>query len=259
MPEKNLQNVKTKTAADGPHKVTAKQVPPVRAKDRMKKNRRTPRNSRPNEYDNRYSEERKTVEDTSFEVSIAEDLLTESGDLPESYGASKVVFMPVDAYLMHVYWEIDPQDIEAASKRLAGKFDQLQPVLRFFDITNDIFDGTNACDCFDIAIDLRAGNWYVRLLSPGKVYFVDLGIKTESGIFFAIARSNAAELHQGGPQPEEAERHVFVSRYEAPHVAIPQPAKAWKGLLHQNLRDITDVNEISFIPGISSLSVVSDD
>jgi hypothetical protein len=186
-------------------------------------------------------------------------MLTESGDFPELYGPSRVVLIPVDPYLMHVYWEIDARDIETAGNRLAGKSHQFQPILRVFDITNVIFDETKHCGCFDITIDLLAGKWYVHLLDPGRSYFVDLGIKTESGIFYPITRSNIVKTPRGFPQPEDADRCLFVSRNEASHAAIPWHEGAGQGgFMHRTSGDVTAGNEICFVPGISSLAIASD-
>ena len=266
-PKSATKNLKTKTAPDEHQKATIKRGHPVRTIHLAAKNRKSPRKGRTKKHNKEYTEEHKTGEEINHEGGIVQGTLTEPGELPEMYGQSRVVLMPVDPYLVHVYWEIDARDIETARNRLAGKFDHLQPVLRVFDITNVIFDGTNACGFFDITIDLSAGKWYVRLVDPEKSYFVDLGIKTESGLFYPIARSNAAETPRGWPQPEETERCVFVSRDEASHMVIPHPEKVWqRGSLHRTRgRDdreagnITDIIEISFVPGISSPSIATDE
>jgi hypothetical protein len=253
-------NVKTKTAFDRRQKVTPKRDRPVRAINRATKNRKLLRKSRTKKHNKEYTQEYKTVEERNLEGGMTQDMLTESGDFPKLCGPSRVVLIPVDPYLMHVYWEIDARDIETAGNRLAGKSHQLQPILRVFDITNAIFDETKHCGCFDITIDLLAGKWYVHLLDPGRSYFVDLGIKTESGIFYPIARSNVAETPRGCPQPEDTERCVFVSRNEASHRAIPQHQKAGQGgLFHRTSGDVTDGNEICFVPGVSSLTVAPDE
>ena len=285
MPEKNMRNIKpekteqkappkdfsknveTKTASDRRQKMTPKRDRPVGAINPGTKNRKPPRRSRGKKHYKENTEEYKTVEVRNLEGGMTQDMLTESGNFPELYGPSRVVLIPVDPYLMHVYWEIDARDIEAARNRLTEKFDQLQLVLRVFNSTSVIFDETKACGCFDITIDLPAGKWYVRRLDPERSYFVDLGIKTESGIFYPIARSNVAETPRGCPQPEEAKRCVFVSRNEASYVAITRHEKARHGgSLHRtveknNLQEgnITDINEISFLPGISSTPVAPDE
>jgi len=251
----------------GIKKVTTKRGRPARAINPATKNRKPPRKNRINEYNKEDIEDHQTGEEINHSEGVAQDMLTEPGYLPELYGLSRVVLLPVDPYLVHVYWEIDARDIEESRNRLAGKFDRLEPVLRFFDITNVLFDGTNARGCFDITIDLHAGKCYVRLLDPGKSYFVDLGIKTESSLFYPIVRSNVAETPRGCLQPEESQRCLFVSRDEASHMAIPQPEKVRQsGSLHQTpgrddleAGNINDICEISFVPGISSPSVASDE
>jgi hypothetical protein len=252
-------NVKTKTASDRRQRVTPKLDHPVKAIKRVTKNRKPPRKSGTEKNYIENTEEYKTIEVRNFDGDITQNMLAESGDFPELYGPSGVVLIPVDPYHMHVYWGIEARDIEAARNRFARKFDRLQTVLRVFDSTNAIFDDTRACSSFDIPVDLPAGKWYVHLLDPGRSYFVDLGIKTESGIFYPIVRSNIAETPRGCPQPEDAERCLFVLRNEASHATIPRHERTGQGgLLHRTSSDVTDSNETCFVPGISSLAIASD-
>lgn len=159
-------------------------------------------------------------------VGAACELLAEHGDLPDSYGETRVVLLPVDPYQVNVYWGINDQELGKNRKRLEQKYKHLQPALRFFDVTNIIFDGTNAHGVFDIAVDLQARNWYVHLWKPGKSYFVDLGFKTEFGLFFPIGRSNVAEIPPDRPQPKEAETLAVSKREVIPPIAGQQPRHA---------------------------------
>lgn len=115
---------------------------------------------------------------------------------------TRVVLLPVDPYLVHVYWELASRDLEEAQKRLSelGRHGQQpQAVLKFYDVTRLIFDGTNAHASFEVNIELGAGNWYVHLWSPEKSYCVDLGFRTGEGGFLPIARSNVAETPRAWP------------------------------------------------------------
>ena len=156
----------------------------------------------------------------------------EPSEFPHFYEHPRVVLLPVNPYLVHVYWEVAPDDLKEIKKLLGRPGLRAQPVLRFSDITCIIFDGTNAHSQFDIDIDLGAGNWYVHLWSPGKSYFVDLGLRTADGQFHPLARSNIAETPRAWPSGRAEETYMLVegdyNRVEAvppPVVHAPQPLR----------------------------------
>jgi hypothetical protein len=156
-------------------------------------------------------DEVKSAEEREAEVAGAPAALErESEELPDIDEETKVVLLPVNPYLVHVYWGIaanDLKEIERVSTR-AGR--RAQPVLRFYDITHINFDGTNAHSWFDVEIDLRAGNWYIHLQSPGKSYCIDLGLRAEGGGFHRLARSNVAETPRAWPSDKVEESFLLV-------------------------------------------------
>jgi hypothetical protein len=123
---------------------------------------------------------------------------------------STVRLLPVDPYLIHAYWEIVGEDLEALRSRLGSAGGQAKPVLRFYDITYILFDGNNAHGFFDVEIDPGARNWYVHLWSPEKSYCADLGLKTPEGRFFPLRRSNVAQTPAAWPSIRQEERYMPV-------------------------------------------------
>lgn len=85
-----------------------------------------------------------------------------------------------------------------------------QPVLRFYDITQVNFDGTNTPGSFEVEIDLRARNWYVPLKSPARSYCIDLGLRTAGGGFHRLARSNVAQTPRASPSDNVEESYLLV-------------------------------------------------
>ena len=150
-------------------------------------------------------------ESSSETLESPRELRSEPGDLPDSYGETRAVLLPVEPYLVHVYWEVTSVELEKAKHRLGDEYGRSQTVLRCYDITNIIFDGTNAHGTFDVHIDLQAKNWYVSLRSPDKSYFVELGFKTEDSRFYPIARSNIAETPRARPAPKSDEHYMLVA------------------------------------------------
>ena len=150
-------------------------------------------------------------ESSSETLESSRELTSEPGDLPDSYGETRVVLLSVEPYLIHVYWEVAFVELEKAKHRLGDEYGRSRAVLRCHDVTNIIFDGTNTHGSFDVDIDLKAKNWYVSLQSPEKSYFVELGFRTEDGRFHPIARSNIAETPPDRPAPKSDEYYMLVA------------------------------------------------
>ena len=114
----------------------------------------------------------------------------EKGELPDYYGEPKVTLLPVGPYLAYAYWEFDlaalPPDTASA-------------VLRFHDTQE-----SSAGRSFDVDVDLRARNWYVHLWKPAEPYVADLGVRTASGEFVSLARSNPLQTPRAWPVAEIA-------------------------------------------------------
>ena len=179
---------------------------------------------RPNSY-KAGSQRQQKARQSDLEISqAAHGFPKESRDfleLYERYSESRVTLLPVEPYLIHAYWEVSHNDIEKAKKRLGNDYKKSQAVLRFYDVTNIIFDGTNAHGTFDVDIDLQSKNWYIDLWSPDKSYFVDLGFKTSDGFFLPITRSNVARTPCAWPAPESGE--VAEDTEEGlPKIEIPE-------------------------------------
>src|ERR1700722_11870342 len=86
----------------------------------------------------------------------------EPGDLPASYGRNRLVLLPVDPYLIHVYW-----DLSSTAPPGAG----VRPVLRFHESS----PGIQQTRPFDVEVDFSTSSWYVNLWSADKLYYAALG------------------------------------------------------------------------------------
>jgi hypothetical protein len=117
------------------------------------------------------------------------NLLQNPSELPELYDETRVVVLPIDPHLVHVYWKIAPLEFENSMRLSKEDLISLQLALRFYEVTN-ISDRTNATSYFDVDVEPDAKNWYVRLVKPGASYFVELGLKGSKGVFFPLVRSN---------------------------------------------------------------------
>lgn len=158
------------------------------------------------------------------------DHVQESEDLPESYGETRVMLLPVEPYLVHAYWEFSCRQIlcldEEQGKikhRVNGDQKHTQPILRCYDVSDQAADWKNDAPYFDVNIDLATGNCYVPLFKAGKSYMVELGFKTRDGHFFAAAQSNTVETPRVEPVPEKEEPYsLTVSAKEEIEEYSPQ-------------------------------------
>lgn len=147
----------------------------------------------------------------SQKVVLFRELLRETGSLPSSYDATRVVLLPVEPYLVTVYWELSPHDLKKVSRLSQTYARKANTILRFYDVTHSIHDNKNVASFFDISVDFKAGNWYVHLWSAEKLYFVELGIRTDSGRFFPIATSNTAEVPPALPSTHSDEDYLLIT------------------------------------------------
>jgi hypothetical protein len=131
-----------------------------------------------------------------------------NGILPAGYGETRVVLLPVDPYVVHVYWEVSERDAICLKDPAEEGSPRSQAVLRFHDVTSAPVGGLRAAEGFDVEIQVDVRNWYVRLLSPEKAYIVDLGR------FHHIARSNPAGTPRARPCKEEARQVMRVVEHD---------------------------------------------
>jgi hypothetical protein len=71
-------------------------------------------------------------------------------------------------------------------------------VLRVYDVTDVIFDGSNAHKYYDIEVAGGARNWYIHVGEPNRSFCVDIGFLTSRGGFRAIVRSNTVRTPRAG-------------------------------------------------------------
>jgi len=120
-------------------------------------------------------------------------------ELPKGYGEDRLVLQTRDPWWIHAYWELTPATYEKVKSQLKENFYQAKKVLRVYDISNIIFDGTNAHRYFDIEINDYTNNWYIDVGGPGRSWCVDLGLKLPDNRFITLIRSNVVHTPLDGP------------------------------------------------------------
>jgi len=120
-------------------------------------------------------------------------------DIPYQYDRDKIVLQVRDPHWLHAYWELRSQTIEGLKQRLGDGFSRAKRVLRVYDVTNVMFNGSNANSFFDIQINDFANSWYINTNGPGRAFCVDLGLMLADGKFITILRSNVVQTPIDGP------------------------------------------------------------
>ncbi|MCX5698877.1 MAG: DUF4912 domain-containing protein [Candidatus Omnitrophica bacterium] len=120
-------------------------------------------------------------------------------ELPSFYGQDKIILQVRDSRWLHAYWELRDQTLEGLKSKLGNDFYRAEKVLRVYDVTNIIFNGSNANRFFDIQINDFANSWYVDTAGPGRAWCVDLGLMLADGRFITILRSNVVQTPLDGP------------------------------------------------------------
>ena len=119
-------------------------------------------------------------------------------DLPWGYQEDKIVLQTRDPWWIHAYWEITLNTWQRCREQLGNDWHKAKRVLRIYDVSHIIFDGTNANRFFDIEITSDAKNWYIDTGGPGRSWCVDLGLKIFDR-FITIVRSNTVLTPLEGP------------------------------------------------------------
>jgi hypothetical protein len=119
-------------------------------------------------------------------------------DLPSGYGDDRVAALPRDPYWVFAYWEIS-DGRRAAVRREHGPrvWEKSRLVLRVYDVTGLLFDGTNAHRSWDIGVG-GASTWYVNVGAPDHEWCLDLGLVLPDGRFVVLARSNVVRTPADG-------------------------------------------------------------
>src|SRR5271157_369888 len=154
--------------------------------------------------------EQERLEESKYYPPAPSYTLTLEGELPDSYGKTRVVLLVVDSNLVHAYWEVAPDKLQQAKSQME---DSSQAVLRFYE----------ASGCFDVDVDLGPRNWYVPLWSAGKSYYADLGLRGGDGIFVQLARSNVVLTPPALPTVEVGERFMRVASPGGRAEIVPPP------------------------------------
>lgn len=110
----------------------------------------------------------------------------------------KLVVQACDPWWLHARWEISQRMIGRAEAALGSEWHRAIPVIRLYDVSRDDL-GTNAKSMLkDIEIHGNVDHWFIPVDKPAQELKLQIGYRTASGKFFALARSNNVSTPQPG-------------------------------------------------------------
>lgn len=93
------------------------------------------------------------------------------------------------------------------------EFDELIQVVRVYDVTNILFNGSNAPHYYEMAVPNSQQYWFVKGLPANRYYLTELGVVVAENGFFPLLRSNHILL---GSQSEEGQHPETGYNYSSP-------------------------------------------
>ena len=117
--------------------------------------------------------------------------------LPTHYGEDKLMLLVRDPWWIYAYWEVTPDRNGEVVRRLrqSGHRDW-KTVLRVYDVTGA--GPGKSRSFFDIELNFFADNWYIDVGLPDREWLAELGLRTASGKFFMLVRSNVVRTPSFG-------------------------------------------------------------
>lgn len=137
--------------------------------------------------------------------------LVDDYQLPPHYDTTRLVLMAKDPYWIYAYWEIAPASIANLKNKIGYEAEQARITLRMYDITFIEFNGKNANSYFDIEVGPYTNSWYINLWSDNVSFCADIGVKTASGEFYTLARSNYIQTPRASYSPRTEQIWMRVS------------------------------------------------
>jgi len=136
--------------------------------------------------------------------------------LPMRYHDDRMVLLARDPWWMFTYWDLSQQRIEQIVSSIPESDRQgIHRVIRVYDVTGvGEFSGSNYVTFFDIDVSDQATNWYLNINQPERSFCTEIGLRTPTGAFYALARSNVCAAPYYGISDQIDEEWMSLSDEE---------------------------------------------
>jgi hypothetical protein len=102
----------------------------------------------------------------------------------------RIVLMVRGPHWLHAFWEVTPRSVTRAQAALGQEWHGARPALRVLQLENAIQASPSERVVREIAVHGGVKNWFIDVREPLRCR-VEIGYRTPSGRFHALARSNA--------------------------------------------------------------------
>jgi hypothetical protein len=99
-----------------------------------------------------------------------------------------------DAHWIRVQWDLTRDSIRRAESRLGADWHTAVPTLRLLGVAVDDINSVSESKVKDVLIEAGVNTWYVHVPADSGAYRLHIGYKTNSGQFFALAKSNVCSM-----------------------------------------------------------------
>ncbi|HIK33097.1 MAG TPA: DUF4912 domain-containing protein [Oscillatoriales cyanobacterium M59_W2019_021] len=110
-------------------------------------------------------------------------------ELPEGYGASRIVLLPRDPQWAYCYWDI-PNDRKEDLRRQGGQ----QLALRIYDVTDINIEFQRPHSVQEYPCDELAREWYLPIPVSDRDYVAEIGYRCADGRWLVLARSATVRI-----------------------------------------------------------------
>lgn len=147
----------------------------------------------------------------AFSQKKLRDITWEIGQTePPPPASDHIAMLMITPRYGHLFWHIRKRSFSALKRRLRTMADQAVPVVRVYDVTDLIFDGSNANSFFDLEVGGLSGDHYFHIEKPGRNLIAETGIRCSDGSFHYIARSGSALFDRDSPSGHYTTAGLFV-------------------------------------------------
>ena len=138
-----------------------------------------------------------------------------TAELPEGYNDHRIVALVRDPYWLFTYWELNDQKIQELRDNFGARvWEEAQHVLRIYDTTDVIFNGTNAHYHFDLLINSFASRWHVEVGQPNRTFCIERGLILANGQYLPLIRSNFVTTPSDRVSQQTDEQWLLWSKYD---------------------------------------------
>ena len=109
----------------------------------------------------------------------------------------RIYFLVKDPHWTFLWWQLAPETVQRVAEQNSGQPGQL--VLRIYDVTHILFDGSNAHAWFDVDVFFETNYWYLNIGASDRNYLAEVGYRRADGQFTPCARSHSIYLPRDHP------------------------------------------------------------